>query len=113
VENTLVQRTGDRRASPRVSTVEHAALANGKLRPGRLAKIVDVSAGGALIETDCRLLPGVRVELQLGEPVVIHRARGRVLRCHVFLLDRERIRYRGAVEFEEPLLVKCEGTTRG
>jgi hypothetical protein len=68
-----------------------------------MAHIVDLSSGGALIETDWRLLPGVRVELQLGEPVPLFRVAGRILRCHVALLDRERIRYRGALMFEEQL----------
>jgi hypothetical protein len=94
---------GDRRAWPRVSTLERAEMASGRVRPGRLAHVVDVSSGGALIETDWRLLPGMRVELQLGEPVALHCVKGRILRCHVALLDRERIRYRGALSFEEPL----------
>ena len=93
----------ERRAWPRISTVNHVAMATGRLRPGRTAKIVDVSSGGALIETDCRLFPGTRVELLLGEPVLLFRVKGRILRCHVALLDRERIRYRGAVAFEERL----------
>ena len=76
-----------------------------RLRPGRTAHIVDVSAGGALIETDWRLLPGIRVEMQLGEPVPLFRVAGRVIRCHVALLDRERIRYRGALMFDEQLPV--------
>lgn len=97
------EQRAERRAWPRLSTVDHAALANGRLRPGRTAKIVDVSSGGALIETDCRLFPGTRVELLLGEPVLLFRVKGRILRCHVALLDRERIRYRGAVAFEERL----------
>jgi hypothetical protein len=74
-----------------------------RLRPGRMAHIVDLSSGGALIETDWRLLPGMRVELQLGEPIPLFRVTGRILRCHVALLDRERIRYRGALVFEEQL----------
>lgn len=73
------------------------------MRPGRMAHIVDLSSGGALIETDWRLLPGMRVELQLGEPVAVFRVAGRILRCHVARLDRERIRYRGALMFEEQL----------
>jgi hypothetical protein len=72
-----------------------------RLRPGRTAHIVDLSAGGALIETDWRLLPGMRVEMQVGEPIPLFRVAGRILRCHVTLLDRERIRYRGALVFEE------------
>jgi hypothetical protein len=74
-----------------------------RLRPGRTAIIVDLSSGGALIETDWRLLPGMRVEVQVGEPVPLFRVAGRILRCHVALLGRERIRYRGALVFEQPV----------
>jgi PilZ domain-containing protein len=97
------EQRAERRAWPRVSTIEYVAMANGRLRAGRAATIVDVSRGGALIETDSRLFPGMRVELQLGEPVTLYRVKGRVLRCHVWLLGRERIRYRGALAFDEQL----------
>jgi len=93
----------ERRAWPRLSTVERADLACGKLRAGRPARIVDVSRGGALIETDARLLPGSRIELQVGEPVVLYRVRAKILRCQVATLDSGRIRYRGALVFEEQL----------
>ena len=95
--------TVERRAWPRVNTVSCADLARGRLRPGRPAQIVDVSPGGALIETEWRLLPGMRVELQMGEPVALYNVKAKILRCHVALLDRERIRYRGALMFEEQL----------
>jgi hypothetical protein len=83
-----------------------------RLRPGRTAQIVDLSSGGALIETDWRLLPGTRLEMQVGDPVPLFRVAGRILRCHVALVDRERIRYRGALKFESPLLFG-EVPTRG
>jgi PilZ domain len=86
-----------------MDTGSRLEMAHGKLRPGRPAQIVDVSAGGALIETEWRLLPGTRVELQLGEPVALYHVKARILRCHVARLDRERIRYRGALVFEERL----------
>jgi PilZ domain len=90
----------ERRASPRISPVTMAGIDRARLRPGRCAYVVDLSSGGALIEADWRLLPGIRVELQVGEPVPLFRVTGRILRCHVALLERERIRYRGAVKFE-------------
>jgi hypothetical protein len=74
-----------------------------RLRPGRTATVVDLSSGGALIETEWRLLPGTRVEMQVGDPVPLFRVAGHILRCHVALLDGHRIRYRGALAFEKQL----------
>ena len=102
----------DRRASPRIAGYATPGMDRARLRPGRTALIVDLSSGGALIETDWRLLPGMRVELQVGEPVPVFRVTGRILRCHVALLGRERIRYRGALMFEEPVTFG-EETTHG
>jgi len=95
--------TLERRTSARITTTPWSDLARGKLRPGRPALIVDMSAGGALIETESRLLPGMHVEFQVGEPVALYKVRARILRCHVVLLDRERVRYRGALMFDERL----------
>jgi len=105
--------TIERRAWPRVDTLTCTDLARGKLRPGRPAHIVDLSAGGALIETEWRLLPGTRVELQLGEPLALYKVNARILRCHVAHLDRGRIRYRGALVFDEHLLFRQQDTARG
>ncbi|HTL02336.1 MAG TPA: PilZ domain-containing protein [Vicinamibacterales bacterium] len=105
--------TIERRAWPRVDTLTCTDMARGKLRPGRPAHIVDVSAGGALIETDWRLLPGTRVELQVGEPVALYKVNARILRCHVAQLDRGRIRYRGALVFDEHLPLSREEVRRG
>lgn len=93
----------ERRASARVLALTMEGMERARLRPGRTAHIVDLSSGGALIETDWRLLPGTRVEMQVGDPVPLFRVAGRILRCHVALLDRERIRYRGALMFEKQL----------
>ncbi len=103
--------TSERRASTRVAGLAVAGMDRARLRPGRTAHIVDLSSGGALIETDWRLLPGMRVEIQVGEPVPLFRVTGRILRCHVALLGRERIRYRGALMFEEQVPVG-EATTQ-
>jgi hypothetical protein len=103
--------SGERRATPRVIPVEDSGIERARLRPGRTAWVIDLSAGGALLETDWRLLPGTRVDLQLGDPAPVFKVTGRILRCHVALLDRERIRYRGALVFEAPLALG-EHTTR-
>jgi hypothetical protein len=94
----------ERRVHPRVTTGERPDIARARLRPGRTARVVNVSRGGALIETDSRLLPGAAVDLQLGDPIALYRVRARILRCHVALLEGHRIRYRGAMMFEERLV---------
>jgi hypothetical protein len=91
----------ERRASPRMSPGTTSGMDRARLRPGRLARIVDLSAVGALIETDWRLLPGLRVEVQLGDPAPLCRVRARILRCHVALVGREHIRYRAGLAFDE------------
>ena len=96
-----MERAVERRAHRRISGNENADMARGRVRPGRPADIIDVSEGGALIETEWRLAPGMQLDLQFGEPPAIRNVRGRVLRCHVSHLERARVRYRGAVLFEE------------
>lgn len=93
----------ERRASARVLALTMEGMNRARLRPGRTADIVNLSSGGALIETDWRLLPGMRVEMQVGDPVPLFRVAARILRCHVALVDRARIRYRGALLFDKPL----------
>lgn len=92
----------ERRVSPRRRCHEVSWLSAARLRPGHVIEIVNVSAGGALIEAGVQLLPGTRVTLQFLGPSVCIPAAARVLRCHVAALDPERgIRYRGALAFEE------------
>ena len=94
--------TLERRAVPRIRPTGSDGIEQIRLRPGRVARVVDLSAGGALIETDWRLMPGVRVELQLGDPTVFT-VGGRVLRCYVARLQRDQIQYRGALAFDQCL----------
>ena len=65
--------------------------------------LINIGAGGALIETGHRLLPGANVDLVLERSQ--HRAsvRGRVLRCTVVRLQSASICYRGAIGFDRSL----------
>jgi hypothetical protein len=70
--------------------------------PGRDAVLVDLGAGGALVECRSRLLPGSTVLLQFIAPGRTVTVRGRVVRCEVTALDPAHgVRYRGAVSFDE------------
>jgi len=95
----------ERRTTPRTSAPGSPGLDRVRLHPGRIAHIVDLSTGGALLETDWRVLPGMRVEVRIGDPTTLFKVTGRILRCHVAKIDRERLRYRCAVAFEEPLVL--------
>ncbi len=93
----------DRRYARRSRTIDEHGIERVRLRPGQDVTLVDVSAGGALIETERRLLPGSRVDLHLCGAARSVTIRGRVLRCAVASLGATAIAYRGAVEFEHAL----------
>jgi hypothetical protein len=91
----------ERRASARLTTGQHA-IDRARIRPARRATVVDISAHGALVETDYQLLPGAVVDLHLAGPELTAERRGRVTRCVVAHVDPNAIRYRAAVAFDCP-----------
>jgi hypothetical protein len=93
----------ERRHAPRHRLAEEHGIASARIRPGHAAKVIDVSAGGALIETHHRLLPGTVVELRVERHGDTATVRGRVLRCAVVSVRPTTVSYRGAVGFERQL----------
>ncbi len=91
----------DRRTDTRYEAA-CADLTRATLRPGCAVSVVDLSAGGALVQAGQPLRPGARVHLQL---VTTRQAFGLlavVLRCAVWTLHAEHgATYRGALRFEE------------
>jgi hypothetical protein len=101
----------ERRAGPRMTLRADSGLARARVRPGRIAHVLNISRSGALIETDWPLMPGARIEVQLGEAPPAFPISGRIQRCHVSLLERSRVRYRAALAFDQQLPI-WELTTR-
>jgi PilZ domain len=95
--------TADRRRMPRLARPDQHGIVTTRVRPGHDARIVDVSAGGALIDTEFRLLPGASVELHVQTDKRHTRVRGQVLRCSVVRLRANGVSYRGAIRFEHHL----------
>ena len=95
--------TPERRRGRRHEAAEGHGIQSTQVRPGHQAMLINISAGGALIETGHRLLPGSNVDLVLDRSQ--HRAsiRGRVLRCMVVRLQQGSICYRGAIGFDRSL----------
>lgn len=92
--------SNDRRRERRRRTTEEHGIVSARVRPGHRVAVIDASPGGALIETDHRLLPGSTVELHLE---AMHRratVRGRVQRCAVVGVGSSSVCYRGAIVFD-------------
>lgn len=93
----------DRRQTRRHLDDDEHGIVSTRVRPGHRAKLIDVSAGGALIETSHRLLPGTSVELHVETRTHRTTVRGRVLRCAIVLVRPSWVCYRGAVGFDRHL----------
>jgi hypothetical protein len=93
----------ERRAAPRTHTLEEHGIRAARVRAGRDAAVLNVSAGGILIDTLHRLLPGTTIELQLLVGEQRADVRGRVLRSAVSCLGHGLVLYRGAIAFERAL----------
>jgi hypothetical protein len=78
-------------------------ISQATLRPGCVVSVVDLSVGGALVQSSRPLRPGARLHFHL---VLRQRRFGliaRVLRCAVWAIDSAQgVAYRGALQFEEP-----------
>jgi hypothetical protein len=99
----MSESSSDRRQTRRHLQADEHGIVSTHVRPGHRAKLIDVSAGGALIETGHRLLPGTSVELHLETRSDRTNIRGRVLRCAIVLVRPSWLCYRGAIGFDRHL----------
>jgi hypothetical protein len=83
-----------------------------RVRPGHRVHVVNVSAGGALLEATRPLRPGADVEVQFERADARVRVPARVVRCGVSAIHPERgPTYRAAVAFNETFEWAREETT--
>jgi hypothetical protein len=100
--DAALNRSCERRHRRRHRVEDHGIVAT-LIRPGHRARLVDVSASGALVETHYRLLPGSFVELHMEARKGRTTVRGRVTRCAVVRLHPKSVWYRGAIAFDRHL----------
>lgn len=103
METAVTVRWTDRRQSERWCHPDDHGVVSLRVRSGYAAVIINMSAGGALIETASRLLPGAPVDLHIE---ATHRQttwRGRVLRCTVATLRATSVGYCAAIAFDRAL----------
>ena len=95
-----VNTAGERRQALRRAPEDTPWSADALLRPGQEVRLVNVSSGGALIESLARIKPGARAELQLSG-TTRRLVRGRIDRCRVVAIGP--VRYEAAIVFEQAL----------
>ena len=94
----------DRRIDARFA-LPRTTITRATLRPGCAVRVVNLSAGGALVQADQPIRPGARVHVQIVTTVRAFALVARVLRCAVWTLDpHDGATYRGALQFED----RCE-----
>jgi hypothetical protein len=91
-----------RRKWPRYAPEGLPSLKGITLNQGNQAHVVDISCGGALIETDLRLCPQAKVGFKVLTTDGAFRITGSVLRSSIKALKRTPI-YRCAITFNNPL----------
>jgi hypothetical protein len=104
-ESTVVR---ERRAFPRRPASELTFLKSVKLLAGPDVRLIDVSRGGAQLESDTPLPPGTRVCLRLVTTDTTLLIDGRVLRSRVSCLQPGLVRYRSAVAFDQEVALFSE-----
>jgi len=82
------------------------------LRPGRIATLVNLSAGGALVQSPRPLRPGAQVHVLLNTDRRACSVNAAVLRCTVSMIDEQGVIYRGALLFEHRCDLFGESSTR-
>jgi len=94
----------ERRRNRRHARPEEHRIVSARIRPGYDVSVIDVSAGGALVESERRLMPGSAVELHIRSAQRSEIVRGHIVRCAVARLRANGVCYRGAIAFDHNLL---------
>jgi len=93
----------ERRRHERRAPRSDEPLRHMRLRAGRELAVVDVCAGGALLEGASRLMPGTHADIHVVTRQGRVLARARVLRAWISALEAEGVTYRSAVAFAEAI----------
>lgn len=92
----------ERRGHLRLGVDDVRWLRSARLKYGPDVRVIDISIGGILVETDGQLRPDSNIVFELSGPVSSILVPSRVLRCRAASFD-EVMRYQGACAFKRPL----------
>lgn len=92
----------DRRGHLRLSQDDVRWLRSARLKYGPDVRVIDISAGGILVETEGQLRPDANIVFELSGPMNSILVPSKVLRCRVASFA-DVMRYQGACAFKRPL----------
>ena len=104
MKKELDENLAAKRQWKRLSPENTPALKGIALTQGNTARVLDISRGGALIETDVRLCPQTKIGFKILMEQGDFRITGSVLRSSIKSLKGTPI-YQSAIVFENPLTV--------
>ncbi len=104
------QNCEDRRSSPRLSPEAYPSLKGACLVSGSEVKLINISKGGALLESVERLSPSTRISLRLITTEGVIQLYGQILRSTISHLNGG-LRYRSAVSFEQEFPLQTVNAT--
>jgi len=95
----------ERRRDPRLPPSVIPAMKGARLLAGPEVQLINVSRGGALLETDARMMPGSSICIRLVAADAVFLLRGKVIRSRASALRGQVLMYESAVMFDEPFPV--------
>ena len=93
----------ERRVSVRSAAPALPEGLTARIRPGQVARVVNTGAGGALVETRCRLRPGATVDVHFEAPALVVDIRALVARAYVSHMRADTILFRAALVFNREI----------
>jgi hypothetical protein len=101
IEAAAASKGIDRRVHQRIRAADLKWLRGSRVKNGHDVTLVDLSAGGALLDSDVQLRPGALITLEIVGAGTIE-VRSEVLRCQLAALRDAAAVYRGALTFKTP-----------
>ena len=95
--------TRERRRASRRQPHSSEPVSRVRVRAGRELDVLDISSVGVLVQGESRLLPGRHLDVHVVSCSGRTLVRSRVVRSFVSSLSSDRVVYRGALAFEQPL----------
>lgn len=97
----------ERRASPRLPPEAFPSLNGAFLRSGASVELIDISSGGALVESEERLAPNTKICLKITTDKGTLTLHGRILRSIISQL-KGTLRYRSGIAFDDKFPLQPE-----